>query len=260
MTTTASPSDDLELPPMGHNNPPSLAEILKEKHAGLFAALDELRELANGAPKEAESDQQAIDLASIAEDAAKVKKKLETTRVAEKEPHLKASREVDGTFREPIDICDTIDRRLMQRVTIWNKKKAAAALAVQQAKEAEERRIAEEARQAAEAALASGRTEDAMADLADATHAEERAEEIAAAAPEAAAPEKLQSDDGLSIGTQKTWAFEITDFSAVPLDELRNLIKRDAIEAAIRLLVRNGGRSLKGVRIYQEETAKRSRR
>lgn len=244
---------------IGGNNPPSLAEILKETHASLFAALDELKELANGAPKEIADDKQAAAVAELAADGNAIWKKLDAARVAEKAPFLKGQREVDGTFREPLELADAIDKRLMKRVTVYNNAKAARARQAQLELEATARKIAEDARLAAEDAMKAGRTEDAMADLADASHAEDRADDIAQAAPSIADQTRIQTDSGLTIGTRAEWTFEITDYDAIPLDKLRQLIKRDAIEAALRQFVKNGNREIAGVRIYEDHKATRRR-
>ena len=59
-----------------------------------------------------------------------------------------------------------------------------------------------------------------------------------------------------ALATAKTeWVFEITDYDAIPLDKLRSYIKRDAIEAAIRMAIKMGNRELPGVRIFEDVKA-----
>lgn len=56
--------------------------------------------------------------------------------------------------------------------------------------------------------------------------------------------------------TAKTeWTFEITDPATIDLEPLRYLIKRDAIDAAVKQFVKNGGRQLRGVRIFEKVVA-----
>jgi hypothetical protein len=57
---------------------------------------------------------------------------------------------------------------------------------------------------------------------------------------------------GITASARTEWAFEIVAFDAVPLDALKPYFKRDAIDAAIRLAVRQGIRDLPGVRIFED--------
>lgn len=258
--TTTSLSEDTRLG-IGGNNPPevTLADRLKEDHGATIAALAELAELANGAPKDLADDKQVGDVTQIAADAGDLRKKLEDIRKAEKEPFLTAGREVDGFFRDPIERAERIDKGLMARVTAYNKAKANRERLAREETERKAREEAEEARRQADEAAAAGRTDDALADLEAAVHAEDKADEIAQAAPTAAETTRIHTDSGLTVSTKTEWTFEIEDYSAIPLDPLRALIKRDAIEAALRQFVRNGNRNLAGVRIFEDMKATRRR-
>lgn len=245
---------------IGGNNPPepTLPERLAELSKPLLADLDAVAELANGAPKELTTDQQVVDVTKIAADAGAVKKSLDTTRTREKQPFLDGGRDVDNHFRQPIDRADKIDKALMARVTSFRRKQSADALAARLDAERKAREEAEAARQEAEQAAQAGRTEDAMAALEDAHHAADRADDIAQAPP-VEPPQKLQHESGLTAGVATVWTFEITDYDAIPLDKLRMLIKRDAVEAALRQFVKNGNRELVGVKIFEDIQATRRR-
>lgn len=264
MTTTASLSDDAARHGIGGNSPPevTLVDRLKEGHAAIIAELADLAELANGAPKEITSDQQAADVTQIAADAGDLRKKLDDTRKEEKEPFLTAGREVDGFFREPIERADRIDKVLMGRVTAYNKAKALRERLAREEAERIQREAADAARKAAEEAAAAGRTEDAMADLEAAVHAEDAADEIAQTpAPSLADSTRIQTESGLTVSTHTEWKFEITDNAKVDLEALRPFIKPDAIDAALRAFVRinKGTRQIAGVRIFEDMKATRRR-
>lgn len=248
---------------LGHNQPPevTLADRLKEAHAATFAKLEALAELANGAPKEVATDQQAADIAQIAADAGDLRRDLDEIRKAEKEPFLTGGREVDGLFREPIERAERIDKALMGRVTNYNKAKAARELAAQQERERSEREAADTARKAAEEAAAAGRTEDAMAELETAVHHEDKADDIAQAAPSVADTTRIHTEGGVTVSTKKEWTFEITDTTKIDLNALRDFIKPDAIEAALRAFVKinKGTRQIAGVRIFEDMKATRRR-
>ena len=249
-----------ELASLGHNQPPepTLAERLAEVTAPLLAELDALADLANKAPKEVTTEQDVVDVTKIAADAGAMRKLLDTTRTREKEPFLQGGRDVDNHFRQPIERADKIDKALMARVTAFRRKQAADAAAARAEAERKVREEAEVARREAEAAAQAGRTEDAMAALEEAVHADDRADDIAQAEAVDPAP-KLQHESGLTAGVATEWKFEIVDYDAIPLDKLRALIKRDAIEAALRQFVKNGNRELAGVRIFEDIKATRRR-
>lgn len=245
---------------IGGNNPPeiTLADQLREKHAPALAKLDTLAERANKAPKEITSDEDVAALSDIAADARDERKTLDAIRTAEKDPFLKGGREVDGFFRDPIERATRIETVLTQRVTDYRREQKRKADEARAKHEREEREAAEEARRQAEKAMKSGRTEDAMAALEDAQHSEETAQTIAEAEP--IKPELVRTAAGVTAGTKTEWKFEIVDFEAIPLNTLRHLIKRDAIDAALRQFVKNGNREIAGVRIFEDIKADIRRR
>jgi len=108
--------------------------------------------------------------------------------------------------------------------------RAEAAKAAALRKEAEDRAIAD-----AEAAEAAGRSAEA-----------EQLMDTAAAIPDAPKAAPTRGSFGASAGTTKRWTFEVDDIRQVPAQ----FLQVDA--AAIREAIRNGERTIPGVRIYQE--------
>lgn len=245
---------------LGHNNPPqpTLAERLTEISGPLLTELEALADLANKAPKEVTTEQDVVGVTKIAADAGALRKTLDATRSREKGPFLQAERDVDNHFRQPIERADKIDKALMARVTAFRRKQAVDIAAAKAEAERKVREAAEAARSEAAAAAQAGRTEDALAALEEAVHADDRADDIAQA-PQVYQPQKLQHESGLTAGVATEWKFEIVDYDAIPLDKLRQLINRDAVEAALRQFVKNGNRELPGVRIYEDVKATRRR-
>ena len=92
---------------------------------------------------------------------------------------------------------------------------------------------------------------------------EDRAEEAeenarraeAAARAKSADLTRVRSASGAVATTRTSWAFDITDLDAIPLDKIRPYLARDAIEKALRTAVRFGARDIAGVRIFQDDKA-----
>lgn len=116
----------------------------------------------------------------------------------------------------------------------------------------EKRRQAEEAERAAKAdEKAEGRLE--KESLADAVNAEKRAEKFDRKAEAGSADlSRSKSDRGVTGSLSEKWVGHIEDIDAIPLDKIRGFINREAIQVAVNLYVKSGGRELRGVRIEQE--------
>lgn len=254
MTTTHHSEEPAGL---GHNQPPepTLPERLADTHSAALIDVDALAEKANNLPKEVATDADRDKIADVAADAGKHWKALDGFRIAEKAPFLKAERDVDTFFREPLARTERIEKALTQRVTLYNRAQKKKADDARIEEERKQRAIAAAAAKAAEEAAAAGRVEDAMADVEFAHEAAAKAEEIAAAP--IAEPEPVKTAGGTTIGTNVKWMFEITDLSKIDLEALRPFIKPEALEAAIRAFVRinKGGRQIAGVRIFEDDTA-----
>ena len=286
----------LSPPPAGHNRPPSsISERLAEDYSDLLASVEKLAVEANAAPKSIEDDDTSNSVADLIKSIAAAAKRAESTRVAEKEPHLQAGRDVDGFFKvRALDRLERMKTSLSLRVTDYLRRKAQeerrrreeeerlrreeAARALREAEErdraarqAKEEEAALAAAEAAKAATASdfgsstilapiagyAAAEQARANSAldDAAAADAAAQKAAREA--AAKPADLARTRGeASLSTLKeTWEFEIVDIQAIPLSVLRPFLPRPDIEKAVRAFVRVGHRELEGVRIYKVESA-----
>jgi hypothetical protein len=243
-------------PGIGHNNPPSAVDILADKHAVLLREVEALAARANAAPLSIRNDGDLGTVADIVRTSRTLAKSLDTARVAEKEPHLTAGREIDGFFKATTERLDRVTKALEARATEYQRAKAAEE---RRRREEEARRAREEEerqRQIAARATEEGRRAAAAkaADKADEAADRTRAAEAAAQAS-AVDLTRVRTETGTVVTTRTTWEFEVTDLAAVPLEIIRPYLPRADVEKAIRTFVRMGGRQLAGVRIFESESA-----
>ncbi len=142
---------------IGHNIPPTTAEILADRHAELLGEIKPLAERAASLPKKVTDDIVLGRLGAVVVEAKKLLKKVEGKRTEEVEPHLTGQRETNGFFNVYKEQLKGIFEPLEQIATDYQNAKAAEA----QRKLAEQARKAREEqdrlRDAAEAAAAAGR-------------------------------------------------------------------------------------------------------
>lgn len=243
---------------IGHNAPPSLSEILAEKYVPLAKSVEAIAERANSAPRKISSDADLSVIGKLVVDARDVFKQAEKARETEKEPYLTGGKEVDAFF-------SIFKERLKRIGDVFNAiaddhARAVAAEARRKAEEeariarAEAERQAEIARRAEEA----NRPKTADKHDARAAEAEHRAEQAEAVASAPAADLVRNRLDTSVLSTARTeWAFEITDYSAIPLDVLRPYLKREHVEQALRAFVKinRDATPVKGVRIFADTRA-----
>ena len=250
-------------PVMGDNNPPDEATLLRadleSRSEALLKRRDELVAAFARVPAEVADDVTAGRAADFIKQIAAASKNAESTRIAEKEPHLAASRVVDGFFKAITDPLAEIKKKVEARLTAYQRKKA----------DDERRRREEEARLAREAAELASREAAQRAnavntetDLALAIDAEETAARAAndaalAKADADAKPAELsrtRSDFGSVASLRTTWTFDGLDRSKIDLEALRQHIPEEALEKAVRAFIKAGGRELAGVRIFEHQS------
>jgi hypothetical protein len=243
---------------VGHNQPPpqTISERLYESYQALRELVGDIAERANSTPKAIKSQADFDLIGTLIKDANELTKKVEGVRVTEKEPYLKGSREVDSFFKALAD-------RLSRVTSVFQK----LADDHQRAIVAEARRKAEEA-----ARLARYEEEKRLMLLAKAEkenrakHAEQHAAKAEEAAEQARHAELVVNaraadlarqclDSGIVASSRESWTFEITDYDAISFDQLRQYLKREHVEQAIRQAIKMGHRNLAGVRIFESTKA-----
>lgn len=244
---------------IGHNNPPTDAEILKEtladKNSDLLGRAAELIAAADRSPATIEDDETKMKVTEFLGQIAKCEKALEGKRVSEKEPYLTLGRVVDGFFKGHTDklakarqkVKPALDARLL-----WEREQERKRLAEEAA---ERKRLADEQAAAAAAAEAAKMPIAAQEQMDTAVQTEASAQRLEEKAAGKIAVTSRGSD-GSSASLRSVWKGELTDINALDLETLRHHIPKDAIQQAINSYVRTlakpvEGQPLRGARIWE---------
>lgn len=241
-----------------HNNPPPLAEILAENYASVQSEIDAIAGRANAAPKKVKSDADLDAVGVIVKDAKAMAKRVDGLRTAEKEPHLKAGREVDTFFKGLSDRLAKMAAVLGERASEYQREKLA-----EQRRKAEEE--ARKAREKAEAERRKAEEAEAAGRATVAARAEARAEiadERAAAAEQAldmsnADLARQRTASGLTASARTTFKVRITNLSELNLGPLGPYFDRDAVQKAANGWLRftKGADKLPGLEVYEDVQA-----
>ncbi len=229
MTTqqaAAGIGDNLPPDPM---DPEQIKIRLDEKHAKIFARTDELKASVAKMPDEIEDEAMAAKFTDTGAMVNACRKAAEAARVVEKAPFLDGGRQIEAHFRTPLALLDALKKQISRKLTDFQIKK-----------EREERRRLEQQRQQAEAAAAKAEEEaENEIDLEEAVAAEDEAH-AAAKATEASTADLSRSrgEYGGVASLRKTWTFTIENRGKIPLERLRPYLTDDAIDKAIRSLIR----------------------
>lgn len=240
---------NIQVANLGHNNGP-LLETLNDSTHSMRAAVEAIAARANAAPRTIKSQNDLDTVGSLIRDTSTLNKEIEDRRKAEKDPYLNAGRQVDAFFGEMTDRLDRVKKAFQAIADDYARAKAAEERAKREEEAAKAR--AEEERKRIEAEEAK-RTSTKERKAVEAETLAMKADRLEAAAT-ASASDILS--DSIGISARAPWTFEITDFGAIPLADLKPYFKRDEIEKAIRQYVKQGHRELKGVRIYQDVKAR----
>ena len=142
-------------------------------------------------------------------------------------------------------------------LTVYERRKADEA---RRAREEEERLAREAERAAREAAEAAAEAVKSEEDLDAAIIAEEEANRAAQEAQDAARAAEANNaelsrnrgEHGAVASLRTTWTGEIADTHTLDLEVLRPFFSMDALQKAVNGFVRQGGRELKGARIFEQ--------
>lgn len=241
---------------VGHNNPPSDLEILQDRIAEstkeIMASADELLASASDLPAKIENDDQAGDYTDMIKELRGAWKKLESTRVAEKEPYLALTRAVDGFFNLPKD---KLEKKATELKIPLNKYLNEQAEKERIRRENEAKRLREEANQKALAAAELEKTNPKTANIGmvEASVAEQQASHVESSV--GARPADLARSRGASggqAGLRTRWVGKITDRKELDLEALRPYFNEDALQKALNAAVTAGAREIKGANIVQQ--------
>ncbi len=232
-------------------------ERLSEDHKSLFDSVEAIADRANNGPREIKSGDDLDACGKLVKDAGALWKKADTARKDEKQPYLDAEREVDDFFRDALarlkrikDAFEGVGTAYQRKVDA--EKRRAAEEEAQRLRDEESARLAEAAKAAAENRAPIAEVQEALAE--DAGDRAARAEEVAHAS--AADLTRTTTTSGITVSASSPWTFEITDYAAINLNDLRPYFKREDVEKAIRLAVKQGLRHHIGINIFQDVKAR----
>ena len=238
--------DNLPPDPM---DPEQIASRLDEAHAKIFARAEELKASVGRMPAEIEDEAMAAKFTDTGAMVNACRKAAEAARVAEKAPFLDGSRQIEAHFRTPLALLDTLKKSISGKLTNFQIKK-----------EREERRRLEAEQKAAEeeAKKKEAGAEDEV-DLEEAVAAEDTANVKAKEAQASTADlSRSRGQYGSVASLRKLWTFAVVDHSKIPMERLRPYFSDEAIDKAIRSLIRaevaptGKAVDLPGVKIFQE--------
>lgn len=246
---------------IGHNQPPSDAELLQDKLAASNAQrierYNQLMDAVDRAPKECADEETAGKLADMTKLLTACAKDFETSRVGEKEPYLTLSRMVDGFFRRYTDALEAAKKKLNTPLSNFmvekERKQRAEAAAEEKRKRDEADRLAREAAEQ-EAAKMPELAAETMSQAVAADKAADKLEKKAEAP--AADLSRTRGNFGSVASLRKKWVAENINFQTIDLEALREHIPRDAIEKAANAWARrNQSNTLKGALVHEVHDA-----
>jgi hypothetical protein len=232
---------------IGHNSPPptTIGERLAVNYSTLIETVEAIAQRANVAPRKIESDEDLDVICALVKDASALFRQAEKYRETEKAEYLRAGQQVDAWFRAQKDRLDRI-------ASVFQGIADAHAEALRQA---ELLRQADERRRAAEEAQRLRDEEDRMRKADDLAERAEVAEMMAEAPKEVVIP-PMTTAGGTVVNAKTEFIATSIDVETLNFGPLRFLIKYEAIEAAVKQFIKNGGRALAGVKIEEKAKAK----
>jgi hypothetical protein len=243
---------------IGHNNPPSDEEILiaklNENYAREIEDINRLseRELPDSVSDDVSSGKVADFLAA----ARSAEKAIEAIHKKEKDSFLKLGKVVDGFKNKHVAWIDSLIAPAKAKQLAYLEMKAEAERErIRKAAEIERQRaerLAEEARIHEQEGIADT-AEELMESAIFRDNTAARMEDFANNAKDSKLARTVSQMGSIS-GMRTVWAGDIENIGAIDLEALRQYIKEDHIQMAINAFVKEGGRKLSGVKIYQKST------
>lgn len=226
---------------MGNNRPP----LDVEARAAFDDALDQregfrqrLADLTAAADRAYATDEASAgrcgELVKQIRAAVKV---IEDAHKTTKEPYLLAGRAVDAARNEAVAPLETAKKTVEGKQTQFLREQEAIRQAeMRRQREAEEARRREEAERAA------------------AANAAAPADEPAYTPPPVVEPERqvIRGDYGAAVSGQRVWLSQVEDYELAFIAVANNQKVREAIDTAIKAMVRAGVREIPGVRVWSD--------
>lgn len=240
---------------LGHNNPPSTLDLLREKFAARIREVDALAGEATAA-KALLGDTAVITdadqvgkLVELGIKAGKLSKALDAQKLETTKPLRDEVSDINSFFTTLMTRMDRVKTAFEEIVGAWNRKKQDE----ERRAAAERSRIAqEEARRRLEEAAAAEHSVVSEVVMKEAENAEKDAQKAAHLATKAGSgPTRM--DEG-TISSSTKYDFAVKDWEAIDLRQLRDCFSVPEIEKAIRAHVRKhkNTKPLTGVDIFPD--------
>lgn len=240
---------------LGHNNPPSDAEILSaklaEENEKVLKRAKDLIESSAKIPEKFENDETAEKATEYIKQVRTCKNAIEEARTKAKEPFLVHGRMVDTFFKAHDKALEIALEKAKKPLNAFVQEKAE--LERQRLRDAEEQKR-KEAEALASVAVAVSNIDVGAGEVAfeDALEAEVMANKMQVASQAKTGLGAVRTESGATASTRRTVVGEVVDISKLDLETLRYLIPADALQKALNAFIRNGGTELAGAKIWEK--------
>jgi hypothetical protein len=245
---------------IGHNNPPSdpelMKELLEENNRKALERAAKLIEAADRVPDIIEDQDTSDKITDLEKQIAVCRKALDEGRTRDKAPYLTLCRVVDDFFRETLETLDAARKRVKERqrdfLLAQEKKERERRAQLERDRQAEADRLAGEA-----AALeAKGQKSQADAVMDKAIQNDNDAQFFGQAAQARGASVAASAGEmtGARSSLRYVWTGEITSRDELDLEALRPYFTMDVLQKALNQFVKlnQGARQIKGAKIYEK--------
>lgn len=249
---------------IGHNNPPSEIDIVTAKLVALESAIK--KKLADVPPcfnLQDDDEKGAGQITEAVKSFSHIKREVESAHKAAKAPYLECGKACDAWKREQEALIDALRKPYEDSLKSFLSRKedrARIALAEREAAaRAEAMALAEQARMEAESLVAEAADSHSIPDTANelltaAIHKEQEANMLQSHAEMVKSNDlaKVRAAHGAASASQSTvWSGEVESYITIDLEPLRPYLSRDAIDKAVKAYAKDGGRELRGAKIFQ---------
>ncbi len=250
--------------PMGHNNPPTEAEAMREDMADrnrkALQRAEDLIAAADRVPTEIDLTEEGAEVSGKITDLERqitvCFRALDEARTTDKAPYLAMTRTVDEFFRPTLTTLESAKARVKKVQTNYLVKRENAERKRREDLAAEERKKTEAA--AAEAAKLeqAGKHSEAAKVMDQAVVADQNASffQNASQAKGASVASTTGDMTGARSSLRYVWTGEVLDRNVLDLEALRPFLAMDALQKALNQFVKlnQGTRQIKGAKIWEK--------